>query len=144
MVTALESINRVRAFFEGLSRESLTAIDDIYATDAWFKDPFNEVRGLPAIRAIFEHMFEQVDTPRFVIRDFAVTGEQAFLTWDFNFRFKRTPAAEQTIRGASHLRFSPEGRVSYHRDYWDAAEELYEKLPVLGGVMRWIKRRAAA
>jgi hypothetical protein len=29
-----------------------------------------------------------------------------------------------------------------HRDYWDAAEELYEKLPVLGGLMRWLKTRA--
>jgi hypothetical protein len=27
-------------------------------------------------------------------------------------------------------------------DYWDAAEELYEKLPVLGGLMRWLKRAA--
>jgi hypothetical protein len=32
--------------------------------------------------------------------------------------------------------------VSLHRDYWDAAEELYEKLPVVGSVMRWLKRRA--
>jgi hypothetical protein len=29
-----------------------------------------------------------------------------------------------------------------HRDYWDAAEELYEKLPVLGGLMRFLKRAA--
>jgi steroid delta-isomerase len=28
-----------------------------------------------------------------------------------------------------------------HRDYWDAAEELYEKLPA-GRLMRWLKRRA--
>jgi len=33
-------------------------------------------------------------------------------------------------------------RVAVHRDYWDAAEELYEKLPVLGSLMRWLKRRA--
>jgi hypothetical protein len=33
-------------------------------------------------------------------------------------------------------------RVAVHRDYWDAAEELYEKLPVVGGVMRWLKKRA--
>jgi hypothetical protein len=32
--------------------------------------------------------------------------------------------------------------VSEHRDYWDAAEELYEQIPVLGAVMRWLKRRA--
>jgi ketosteroid isomerase-like protein len=141
-MNALDSINRVRQFFEGLSRESLAQIDAIYAPDAYFKDPFNEVRGIAEIRAIFEHMFEQVDAPRFAIRDFAVTGEQAFLTWTFTFRFKGKPA-EQAIEGATHLRFSRDGRVSFHRDYWDAAEELYEKLPVLGGLLRFVKKRAA-
>jgi hypothetical protein len=38
--------------------------------------------------------------------------------------------------------FNQDGKVVIHRDYWDAAEELYEKLPVVGGLMRWLKRRA--
>ena len=41
------------------------------------------------------------------------------------------------------MRFAADGRVVYHRDCWDAAEELYEKLPVLGALMRWLKRQAA-
>ena len=39
---------------------------------------------------------------------------------------------------------APTGRVVAHRDYWDAAEELYEKLPVLGALMRLLKRRLRA
>ena len=35
-----------------------------------------------------------------------------------------------------------QGLVTLHRDYWDAAEELYEKLPVVGAMMRWLKSRA--
>jgi hypothetical protein len=35
-----------------------------------------------------------------------------------------------------------DGLITVHRDYWDAAEELYEKLPLVGGVMRWLKARA--
>jgi hypothetical protein len=34
--------------------------------------------------------------------------------------------------------------ITLHRDYWDAAEELYEKLPVLGGLMRWLKKQAVS
>ena len=52
-------------------------------------------------------------------------------------------AAALCIHGASHLQFDDNGRVAVHRDYWDAAEELYEKLPVVGGLMRWLRRRAA-
>ncbi|MEO8598749.1 MAG: nuclear transport factor 2 family protein, partial [bacterium] len=69
-------------------------------------------------------------------------GDTAFLTWDFRFRMKRFSTEKQCIRGATHLRFDADGRVNFHRDYWDAAEELYEKLPLLGGFMRLLKRGA--
>lgn len=55
---------------------------------------------------------------------------------------KRFSTDEQCIRGATHIRFAADGRVEFHRDYWDAAEELYEKLPVLGTLMRGLKRMA--
>jgi hypothetical protein len=70
-----------------------------------------------------------------------VDEDRAFLVWDFHFSF-RGETAPRTIRGGSFVRCTPDGRVSEHRDYWDAAEELYEQIPVLGGVMRWLKRRA--
>jgi hypothetical protein len=42
------------------------------------------------------------------------------------------------------LKLDAQGLITWHRDYWDAAEELYEKLPVLGGLMRWVKKRTSA
>jgi hypothetical protein len=87
-------------------------------------------------------MFVALDEPRFVIRDRIVQGDQCFLTWDFLFRMKRFNHDEQCIRGSSHLVLAPDGRIQLHRDYWDAAEELYEKLPLVGGLMRWLKKRA--
>ena len=138
-----DDLGRVRAFFESISPQTVQRIDEIYAVDAWFKDPFNEVRGVESIRCIFEHMFEQVDSPRFVVREVLAEGDGAFLTWDFVFRNRRLGDGQQVIHGASHLRFDADGRVNYHRDYWDAAEELYEKIPFLGGLMRALKRRAA-
>jgi steroid delta-isomerase len=48
------------------------------------------------------------------------------------------------IRGASHLRFDADGKVAWHRDYWDAAEELYARLPGIGWLMRALRRRLAA
>ncbi len=143
-MTHEENLTRLVAFFESIAVDNVQQLAQLYTDDAWFKDPFNEVQGLPAIERIFAHMFAQVDAPRFVVTQQVLQGEHAFLTWDFLFCMKRFARDEQCIRGATHVRFAPDGRVAMHRDYWDAAEELYEKLPVLGGLMRVLKKAAAS
>jgi len=137
-------VQRVIEFFEGLQASDVQRMTRYYAADAHFKDPFNEVHSCTDIERVFAHMFKSLDGPRFVIRDVMLQGDQCFLSWDFHFRMKRFARDEQLIRGGSHLRFAPDGRIAMHRDYWDAAEELYEKLPLLGSLMRWLRRRANA
>lgn len=133
---------RVIALFENLTPADLNRLGEFYAPQARFKDPFNEVEGVPAIKGVFEHMYAALHQPRFVVREAIVQGGQCFLVWDFLFHFKRFSSAEQCVRGGSHLQYGPDGRITLHRDYWDAAEELYEKLPGVGVLMRWLKRRA--
>jgi hypothetical protein len=138
-----QATQQLAAFFETLSPQSVSQLHTIYDAQARFKDPFNEVQGLPEIERIFRHMYEALDQPHFVITGQLVDGAQAFLTWEFRFRFKRFDTTTlQAVRGGSHVVFNEQGLVTLHRDYWDAAEELYEKLPVVGGVMRWLKKRA--
>jgi len=135
-------VQRIVARFEHLAAADVATLGEIYAADARFKDPFNDVRGLAAIERVFAHMFVALDAPCFVIRDVIVQGDQCFLSWDFRFRMRRWRRGEQRIHGATHLRLAADGRIAEHRDYWDAAEELYEKLPALGALMRWLKARA--
>lgn len=133
---------RLIALYEQLSPAHLAGLDAYYAADAQFKDPFNDVRGVPAIAQIFAHMFATLDQPGFTVTLHIVQGDQAFLGWEFRFRLRRwRPQIEQCIQGATLLHFDAQGRVTLHRDYWDAAQELYEKLPVLGGLMRWLRTR---
>ena len=138
-----QATDNLATFFETLSPQSVAQLRTIYDAQARFKDPFNEVQGLPEIERIFQHMYVALNQPHFFVTGQVVDGPQAFLTWEFRFRFKRFDTTTlQAVRGASHVVFNEQGLVTMHRDYWDAAEELYEKLPVLGGVMRWLKKRA--
>lgn len=137
------AVERIVHAFETLTPESVATLGGIYTEHAHFKDPFNDVRGLAAIQRIFAHMFVALESPRFVVTRRIVDGAHCFLAWEFRFRFHRFDAGtEQCVRGGSHLQLAPDGRILDHRDYWDAAEELYEKLPLLGALMRWLKRRA--
>jgi hypothetical protein len=134
---------RLAEYFEKLTPDGVAQLPDLYDGQARFKDPFNEVQGLAEIERIFRHMYVALDGPHFVITGQLVDGAKAFLTWEFRFRFKRFDTQTlQVVRGGSHIVFNEQGMVTLHRDYWDAAEELYEKLPVVGGVMRWLKKRA--
>jgi hypothetical protein len=128
--------------FESLSLESVDQLTNLYATHALFKDPFNQVIGRDAIKQIFVHMFSQVNNPRFLINSVLEDDQHASLTWDFRFEFKSSPQHSEIIRGCTWFTFNDHDLITEHRDYWDAAEELYEKLPLIGSLMKWLKKRA--
>ena len=44
----------------------------------------------------------------------------------------------------SRVKFTPEGLVTQHHDYWDPTGQLYEKLPLLGRLFRALRIRLAA
>jgi steroid delta-isomerase len=135
-------LDRIVGYFEALAPGDLERIADIYEADASFKDPFQEVLGLGPIREIYARMFERLDKPRFVVTHRMSAGADCFLAWEFHACARGKRPQAWCIRGATRLRLSSAGRIAEHRDYWDAAEEVYEKVPVLGSLMRWLKARA--
>ena len=137
------SLVRLVDYWQTLTPETVDAISTIYTEDAYFRDPFNEVTGIEKIRHLFADMFVRLDAPTFTITETIEQPHGALLIWDFTFRIKTLkPEMNRRIHGTSHIRFAPDGRVQYHRDYWDAAGELYEQLPLVGTLMRFLKKRA--
>lgn len=141
-ITPQQRVDVLVQYFETLTTQSVADLPEYYAADCRFRDPFNDVRGIAAVQAIFHHMFERLDAPRFFVHERVADATRVMLTWDFEFRFRRwQPQTTQCIHGASLLTFDADGLVAVHRDYWDAAEELYEKLPLLGTLLRLLKQQ---
>lgn len=139
MNTALQSLC---LFYENLNLQNLPEIRKLYAADAQFKDPFNDVQGIDSIEIIFLHMFSTTQNPRFKILQNLQENNQALLVWDFYFE-KQGFSKPICIHGTSLISFNCEGLVVRHRDYWDSGEELYAKLPWVGGFFRWLARKFA-
>jgi steroid delta-isomerase len=142
-------IQRIARLFSSISPADIPHLADHYCEDAEFVDPFNAVHGIAPIRQIFEHMFARLENPRFDVLTAIGDADEAMLTWDFRFRFRNSwlqhpTDPDQRIHGATRLVFAPDGRVCLHRDYWDAAAEFYEKLPLIGPVMRRLRQAGAA
>jgi len=143
-VNASDATARIVAFFEQLVPADAERIGEFYSADAYFRDPFNDVRGTGEIARVFGHMFRQLADCRFVITETVIGENAAMLVWDFSFRIRSwRPGETQNVHGVTHVRFAADGKVAYHRDYWDAAGELYAKLPVIGPVMRFLQRKLA-
>jgi steroid delta-isomerase len=140
----MDPLDELVAWYESLRPDTVAGIARLYAADAYFKDPFNEVRGVAAIERIFHHMFVQVEAPRFVVTARFPGDDGAMLLWEFHFRTRGLGAQTLCVKGASHLRFDGAGQVREHRDYWDAAGELYARLPLIGAPMRLLLRLGAA
>ena len=123
--------------FEEMTPQSVDTLADYFAPGAVFQDPFNAVRGTEPITRIFQHMYEVCEQPRFRVNSSVLEGDTAWLHWDFSFSYRQRP---MNITGASMVRFSEDGLVTMHIDYWDAASQLYEKLPLIGWLFRRLHR----
>ena len=137
------ALHKLVAFWQALTPEMVPSLADVYTEDAHFRDPFNDVNGIEPIKRIFADMFVRLEQPRFTIIETIEQDHGALLIWDFDFHIRTLkPLQKRRIHGTSHIRFAADGRVQYHRDYWDAAGELYEQLPLVGSLMRFLKKRA--
>jgi len=128
-------------WYQHLTPASIGRLAEFYAADARFIDPFNDVRGVPAIEKIFRHMFTQVEAPKFTVTGHYAGQGGAMLVWVFSFVMAGKAVS---LEGASRLEFDAEGKICLHRDYWDPAASIFTRIPVLGVLIRWLYRRLAA
>ena len=133
------TVNKLIAAYESLRPEEIDTLLQCYACDAIFQDPFNRVRGHAQIASVFEHMFETLAAPRFVVTCRTESAEAVVLGWDFFFESTSLGGA-QKITGLSRLSFNGEDLVSEHLDFWDPSAGIYEKLPVIGWLLRRLRR----
>ena len=132
---------KIKHFFENLTQiTSLDHFKTVYDESVRFKDPFNEVIGINSVYNVFAHMYRNLDDPRFFIMEYVEKGNIAYIKWEFHFSFKNE-STQQMFEGVSRLEMNEEKRVIEHIDYWDVAEHMYEKMPVIGWMIRAIRRK---
>lgn len=134
------AVRRYVAFFEQLQPAMLAQLDGYFAPGAHFRDPFNDVSGRAAICGIFRHMFQTTEAAGFRVNDWMCAGNAASIRWQFHCRLR---GRDLSFPGMSFIRFNSEGLVEEHIDYWDPAAGIYEQLPLLGVLLRSLRRRFA-
>ena len=128
--------------FNTLSSDNLHRLDEIYTSDIRFIDPAHEINGLEELRNYFAKLYANVSSVNFDFHEVVSDGSSGYVQWTMHFSHPRLNGGQTIIvPGASFLRFSSTGKVSYHRDYFDLGSMLYQHLPLIGSVVRSINRR---
>lgn len=135
-------VDRFKELFNTLDKGNLSKLGGVYGERIHFKDPLSEVRGLDELTHYFAGSYKNVIACHFVFSEQAVDNGTVALAWTMFLRHKRIKGGREIqVEGISHLRVG-DGKVNYHRDYFDAGQLLYENLPLLGRVIRKIREHA--
>lgn len=132
-----------------ITAASLVALVDIYHADIRFVDPAHRIEGFSPFERYFNNMLSTVSHCQFVVHscatDLAAEPPSALLDWTMTLGHPRLNGGRQfELAGASKLVFSGtsnEAKITYHQDYFDLGAMLYERLPLLGAVVRRIRGR---
>jgi len=134
-------LDRYLALWDGLSAERIDDFLALATDDVVFSDPFQTARGKAHYRRVLAHTLAQGSPPRITVHRRMMEDDTAFVSWTY---VQHMRGRDWTVEGVSVLRFDAEGRLASHVDHWDAAGQVYEHIPGIGGLLRFIRRRVAA
>jgi len=146
-----EGLSRYIEFMSNLSAARLAALPGIVTEDMIFRDPFNDLRGRDAFERCLLEMLEQIGDLRITVTHVGPLAALApgdgearhVLRWTFEGVLRALGNRPWAVTGLSEVWLAADGRVSAHIDYWDAARGLYEHLPLIGALLRWLRRKLA-
>jgi outer membrane murein-binding lipoprotein Lpp len=137
-------ISRLETFSGDISASNITnKLGQVYAANIYFRDPFKEIHGLPDFQAYLLRDSASVTQYNIDWQDVAKSDGDYYFRWVMTVKLKRDNQHKPPTQtcGISEIRFGADGKAIYEQDYFDAASFLYERLPILGGEIRFIKKR---
>lgn len=134
-------IERFKAFYLDVKHPQLDKIDDVYAQDVLFKDPIHDIRGVENLHAYLSEMCVNVHSGRFEYLDQMASDDTAYIKWNMHFKHPKLGNKTVTVRGMSQIQFNE--RIYFHEDIYDLGQMIYEHVPILGSVVKSLKKRLA-
>ncbi len=114
-------------------------LENIYTHDIEFIDPVKSIHGLKDLTQYFEHLYHNITNCHFNLTNHLPNSHQYSLEWVMHLQHKKISNNKKIeLNGASFIEFS-DGKVCYHRDYYDLGALVYEQIPILGSVIKKVR-----
>lgn len=127
--------------YQKLNANNLETLKDIYRDDVQFIDPAHEISGITNLTEYFASLYRNIDSINFSFNKPVVHENRGYVSWKMTFSHKNLARGKSiTIEGMTYLQFDEHNKVYHHRDYFDLGAMLYEHIPLIGRIIKWIKR----
>lgn len=135
-------MNNFLETYKQLNKHNLELLETIYAPEIHFVDPAHEIRGLDKLKKYFQQLYANVSEINFSFSEMISNNCDAYVQWQMCLIHpKLNGGKEICINGVTFVQFRDDGKVIYHRDYFDLGSMLYEQIPLLGIIIQSIKKR---
>jgi len=134
----LHIIDTFKNYFESLSHTDGARIETFYANDIQFQDPVRKISGLENLRLYHNQFSKNLLQGGFRYTQQTLLHDKAYLSWKLELEYK-VPKKRVTVSGITVLLVAE--KIISHRDYYDAGALFYENLPIVGPIIRALKRQ---
>ncbi|TDT41401.1 SnoaL-like protein [Halospina denitrificans] len=137
------TIDRFMALFNENRPDVDALMEECYSSQVLFRDPLVERRGRKALARYLKDAYANVIRCEFDYGEPVRGSRQVTIPWTMTLEHRRLArGAPIHVDGITLLQGDTDS-IEYHRDYYDAGQLIYENVPLLGSVIRWIRRQAA-
>lgn len=133
----------IAEFYANLDLSVVDNLDDIYSDNVIFVDPVTSHKGITALDLYFRNLLSNVNYCRFDINQTISSDQQLCLIWTMHFAHPKVANGNAlTLDGVSHIHIA-NNKIVFQQDFYDLGAMLYEHVPLIGKIIRWLKQRLA-
>jgi SnoaL-like domain len=138
------ALERFKTFLQSISDPKYLQANtlNVYSADAYLDDTLAIHHGAAEIEAYFLKTSAAMTQYKVTIQDTARSGDDFYIRWTMIFAAPALSGGQPVhSEGISQIRFNREGKVAFHRDFWDSGQNFYAHLPVVGGAVGFVRKR---
>ena len=110
-----------------------------FTDDMIFEDPLQRIEGIEEYREMNERLLKKNHDLKIEMEESAQNGPHIMFTFSLSMApSKKRPDMRIYNTGMTYVRLNEEGKIEYHRDYWDFNSMFLSAFP--DGVLRAYKR----
>lgn len=135
-----ERIDLIKSIFNQFNGRNIEILNQLYEDDVSFQDPVGSVKGLSQLSKYYAHAYKNVRSIKFEFQNFISEQDQLHASWIMTAEVLGLNHGKPVVvEGVSVFKFSARNKITYHRDYLDLGQMVYENIWGLGAIIRKVK-----